>query len=36
LDREEKIDTYKESRNWLSIKEAVLEYIENRKRKRVF
>lgn len=29
-----KIDAYKEGRNWLTTKEAVLDYIENRKRKK--
>ena len=35
LARQGKIDAYKEGRNWLTTKEAVLDYIENRKRKRV-
>ncbi len=34
LARQGKIDAYKEGRNWLTTKEAVLEYIKNRKRKR--
>jgi Fic family protein len=34
LARKGKIDAYKEGRNWLTTKEAVLNYIENRKRKR--
>ena len=34
LARQGKIDAYKEGRNWLTTKEAVLEYIENRKRLR--
>ncbi|MEZ7930166.1 MAG: hypothetical protein QMC21_01445 [Flavobacteriales bacterium] len=34
LARQGKIDAYKEGRNWLTTKEAVLDYIENRKRKR--
>ena len=33
LARKGKIDAYKEGRNWLTTKEAVLNYIENRKRK---
>lgn len=36
LARQGKIDAYKEGRNWLTTKEAVLDYIENRKRKRSF
>lgn len=35
LARQGKIDAFKEGRNWLSTKEAVLEYLENRLRKRV-
>ena len=34
LARTGKIDAYKEGRNWLTSKEAVEEYIKNRKRKR--
>jgi len=34
LARQGKIDAHKEGRNWLTTKEAVLNYIENRKRKR--
>lgn len=34
LARQGKIDAHKEGRNWLTTKEAVLDYIENRKRKR--
>jgi len=34
LARQGKIDAYKEGRNWLTSKEAVLEYVKNRKRKR--
>lgn len=34
LARQGKIDAYKEGRNWLTSKEAVEEYIKNRKRKR--
>ncbi len=34
LARQGKIDAYKEGRNWLTTKEAVLNYIESRKRKR--
>jgi Fic family protein len=34
LARQGKIDAYKEGRNWLTSKEAVLTYIKNRKRKR--
>ncbi len=36
LARQGKIDAYKEGRNWLTTKEAVLNYIEQRKRKRLF
>ena len=35
LARQGKIDAYKEGRNWLTTKEAVLDYIEHRKRKRL-
>ena len=35
LARQGKIDAYKEGRNWLTTKDAVLEYIKNRERKRV-
>ena len=35
LARQGKIDAYKEGRNWLTSKDAVLDYIKNRKRKRV-
>jgi hypothetical protein len=35
LARQGKIDAYKEGRNWLTTKDAVLTYIKNRKRKRV-
>lgn len=35
LARQGKIDAFKEGRNWLTTKEAVLEYIENRERKRI-
>ena len=34
LARQGKIDAYKEGRNWLTTKDAVLNYINNRKRKR--
>jgi Fic family protein len=34
LARQGKIDAYKEGRNWLTSKEAVMTYIKNRKRKR--
>lgn len=34
LARKGKIDAFKESRNWLTTKKAVLDYIENRERKR--
>lgn len=34
LARQGKIDAYKEGRNWLTTKEAVEDYIRNRKRKR--
>ncbi len=34
LARQGKIDAYKEGRNWLTTKEAIHEYIKNRKRKR--
>ena len=34
LARKGKIDAFKEGRNWLTTKEAVLEYIEKRDRKR--
>lgn len=34
LARKGKIDAFKEGRNWLTTKDAVLEYIENRDRKR--
>lgn len=34
LARQGKIDAYKEGRNWLTTKDAVEEYIKNRKRKR--
>lgn len=34
LARQGKIDAYKEGRNWLTTKEAVLDYISNRKRQR--
>lgn len=36
LARQGKIDAFKEGRNWLTTKEAVLEYIKNRSRKREF
>lgn len=36
LARKGKIDAFKEGRNWLTTKEAVLEYIEKRSRKRTF
>ena len=35
LARKGKIDAFKEGRNWLTTKDAVLDYIENRDRKRV-
>jgi Fic family protein len=35
LARQGKIDAYKEGRNWFTSKEAILAYIENRKRKRL-
>lgn len=35
LARKGKIDAFKEGRNWLTTKEAVLDYIENRERKRI-
>jgi len=35
LARQGKIDAYKEGRNWLTSKKAVLTYIENRQRKRL-
>lgn len=35
LARQGKIDAYKEGRNWLTTKDAVMEYISNRERKRV-
>ena len=35
LARQGKIDAFKEGRNWLTTKEAVLDYIEKRDRKRV-
>lgn len=34
LARQGKIDAYKEGRNWLTTKDAVEEYVKNRKRKR--
>lgn len=34
LARKGKIDAFKEGRNWLTTKDAVLDYIENRERKR--
>jgi len=34
LARQGKIDAYKEGRNWLTTKEAIEDYIKNRKRKR--
>ena len=34
LARQGKIDAYKEGKNWLTTKNAVLEYAKNRKRKR--
>lgn len=34
LARQGKIDAYKEGRNWLTSKEAVANYMKNRKRKR--
>ncbi len=34
LARRGKIDAFKEGRNWLTTKEAVEDYIQNRKRKR--
>ena len=34
LARKGKIDAFKEGRNWLTTKDAVLDYIENRDRKR--
>lgn len=36
LARQGKIDAFKENRNWLTTKDAVLEYIKNRSRKREF
>lgn len=36
LARRGKIDAFKEGRNWLTTKEAVEDYIQNRKRKRKF
>lgn len=36
LARKGKIDAFKEGRNWLTTKEAVLEYIQNRSRNRKF
>lgn len=35
LARQGKIDAYKEGRNWLTTKDAIMEYIRNRERKRV-
>ena len=35
LARQGKIDAYKEGRNWLTTKDAVLTYVKNRKRKRI-
>ena len=35
LARQGKIDAFKEGRNWLTTKDAVLHYIENRDRKRI-
>lgn len=35
LARKGKIDAFKEGRNWLTTKEAILDYIENRERKRI-
>jgi hypothetical protein len=35
LARQGKIDAFKEGRNWLTSKDAVLDYIEKRNRKRV-
>lgn len=35
LARQGKIDAFKEGRNWLTTKDAVLDYIENRDRKRI-
>jgi hypothetical protein len=34
LARQGKIDAYKEGRNWLTTKDAVLDYINHRERKR--
>jgi hypothetical protein len=34
LARTGKIDAYKEGRNWLTTKEAIDDYVKNRKRKR--
>jgi excisionase family DNA binding protein len=34
LARQGKIDAYKEGRNWLTTREAVEDYMANRKRKR--
>ena len=34
LARQGKIDAYKEGRNWLTTKKAVMDYIANRKRMR--
>lgn len=34
LVRQGKIDAFKEGRNWLTTKAAVLDYMENRERKR--
>jgi Fic family protein len=36
LVRQGKIDAFKEQRNWLTSKDAILDYIENRSRKRSF
>ena len=35
LARQGKIDAFKEGRNWLTTKGAVLDYIEKRERKRI-
>ena len=35
LARKGKIDAFKEGRNWMTTKEAVLDYIDNRDRKRI-
>ena len=35
LARQGKIDAFKEGRNWLTTKDAILDYIEKRERKRI-